>query len=172
MSTGRSALALAAAVATAVTAVPAAAAVAADQAPSVIGPHGYGKLLLGMDEKAARATGLLNLDPEQRVEFGGCVLYPMRGVGGHEPVVVLSRKDGLISIEPFNTARTPEGVKAGATLRQVTAVYPKVRPESPRPSAYLAPAPGRADASYRFVFRPDGTFHGPGLRLNRYDCAR
>ena len=122
----------------------------------VIGPHGLGRLKLGMSAQEAYATGELESRPDLGPGSSPCQQQGRDGFRAH-----LSRDHGLAILSGPPETRTPEGIRAGASFAEVVAVYPKSdRPEygTPRESVeiggyHAAPVPGNPDAVYLFVFQ-------------------
>ncbi|MEU4476752.1 hypothetical protein AB0F68_01590 [Micromonospora sp. NPDC023966] len=125
----------------------------------VLGPTGIGELKLGMSSQEATATG----DLRYPVDWAGnstCSIQTAGGVSIH-----FSRHHGLAVLSGPEQTRTPEGIRAGASVAEVFAAYPRLtHPEAGSPQeqvqlvGYLAaPVPTNRDAVYIFIFALGGT---------------
>ncbi|MFI6078128.1 hypothetical protein ACIA5C_42025 [Actinoplanes sp. NPDC051343] len=131
--------------------------VAAGAPPATaVGPDGIGRLRLGMTLEQADATGDLKIATHWLNNGSTCTIVELAG-GGYAH---FSRHHGLAVITAPPAAATPEGIRAGATIPQIAAAYPKYRnPEFGTPAEqvrlfgdFLAPVPGNASALYVFFF--------------------
>jgi hypothetical protein len=126
----------------------------------VIGPEGVGKLLLGMSEEQATATGQVRLSSDwTSKDKSTCMITTVNDMSYH-----FSRHYGLAVITVPDRFRTPEGVRAGASLTEVAVAYPRLsHPElgSPKEQVRLfgeftVPVPDHPAAIYIFIFRVGG----------------
>lgn len=86
----------------------------------VLGPNGYGKLVLGMSFSAAKQTGLLagaNTPPT------GCADYALTEGAAGVRTVTISDTGGIVSFEASG-AHTPERIHVGSTTDDLQAAYP------------------------------------------------
>jgi hypothetical protein len=127
----------------------------------VLGPTGIGKLRLGMSEQQARSTGEATMSPDWKSgNSSTCGIETVDGVTIH-----FSRHHGLAVLSGPERTHTPEGVRAGASVAEVAAAYPKLNhpelgtaPEQVRLAGDLtAPVPTNQDAIYVFIFHIGGT---------------
>jgi len=130
----------------------------------VIGPAGVGKLALGMSEAQATATGQVRVSPDWKAKGKAkCLVETVDDTSLH-----FSRHYGLALITVPDHFRTPEGIRAGASLAAVAIAYPQtIHPElgSSRQQVqmfgeFAASVPDNPDAIYTFVF-------GPGARTGQ-----
>ena len=128
-----------------------------------IGPAGWGRLTLGMAERAAVATD--EFDVSKGYSGSPCHRYWLRN-GGNTPVDV-SPTAGVARIDARPGVTTPEGLGPGSTDEQVLAAYPKATVSGP---TITAPVPGNNGAVY--VFNTDATHEIVSLRLElaRHNC--
>jgi hypothetical protein len=119
----------------------------------IIGPKGYRALQLGMSQKAATATGLI--DPWKTSGDSGCIGYShLRKATGDSGNVLFSSKLGVVVIDaPSADVRTPEGIHIGSTLAALLKAYPnweRADADGPGPDGRgWAKVPGNSDAYYR-----------------------
>jgi len=127
-----------------------------DHRPLTLGPTGLGKLRLGMSAQEAAATGEALETDEKSPSTAPCASQEVNGVTIH-----ISRDHGIVGLAgPLARTRTREGIGAGATIADITAVYKTVaNPElgTPREQVNLlgefsTAVPGNPDAVYRFIF--------------------
>lgn len=135
-----------------------------DETGMVLGRDAYGSFTLGMSKDAALATGQL---AGRHNDGTGCRSYTMTSGG----TVVISDRLGVARIEGSQSARTPEGIRAGSTVAQVQAKYPTA-------TAYRAglstAVPGTTNAIYEFLTtgsQPDNKVEAIRITLVAYDCA-
>ena len=126
----------------------------------VIGPSGVGKVELGMSEEQATATGQVRISSDWRTKGKStCLIETVNEMSFH-----FSRHHGLAAITVPDHFRTPEGIRAGASLTAVSVAYPRLsHPEwgSPRDQVrmfgeFTAPVPDNPEAIYIFIFRVGG----------------
>jgi hypothetical protein len=127
-----------------------------DHRQLVLGPTGLGKLRLGMSERDAAATGeALDVDPKSR-GTAPCSSQEINGVTIH-----FSRDQKIVGLAgPLERTRTADGIGAGATVADITAVYPALaHPELGTAQEqvnllgeFSTAVPGNPDAVYRFIF--------------------
>jgi hypothetical protein len=135
---------------------------------TAVGPDGIGKLRLGMTLEQADATGDLKIASHWQKNSSTCTIVELAG-GGYAH---FSRHHGLAVITAPPAAATPEGIRAGATIPQIAAAYPKYRdPDLGTPAEqvrlvgdFLAPVPGNPAALYAFFFTA-GSDHAASPRL-------
>lgn len=133
----------------------------------ILGPTGMGELTLGMSAQEANATGEVEFSPEW-VGSSTCSSQTVGGVTIH-----FSRHHGLAVLSGPEQTRTPEGVRAGASVAEVAAAYPTLsHPElgTPREQVqtfgeFTAPVPTNPDAIYVFIFRVGGAVAPDTARL-------
>ena len=158
--------------------------------PAVLGPDGYGDLLLGMSWKDALASG--ELRQSAPLSAAGCLRYtvvvdppvrkapasPTPNASGSapgllpQPVVaelVVSVRNGVVQVIGGPLLRTPEGVGVGTTKDVLQDVYPKlVAP--PRGGAAIAAVVANPNAVYVFDLSATGVVTSFSLRLAKSDC--
>ncbi|MEV8510728.1 hypothetical protein [Dactylosporangium sp. NPDC051484] len=106
---------------------PAASALAASSAPAagaedVLGPNGIGALRLGMTKEQALATGIVTAFTPP--DLKGCMGGHLKGAPGDTGTVVLSKSQGLVSVDAYgSTIHTPEGARIGMTRDELTRTY-------------------------------------------------
>src|SRR5205823_3689849 len=121
-----------------------------DHRQLILGPAGLGKLRLGMSEREAAATGeALDVDPKSQ-STAPCSSQEINGVTIH-----FSRDHRIVGLAgPLERTRTAEGIGAGATVADITAVYPALaHPELGTAQEqvnllgeFSTPVPGNPDA--------------------------
>ncbi|MFC6880225.1 MULTISPECIES: hypothetical protein [Actinomadura] len=134
---------------------------------TALGPHGYGALRLGMNERAARGTGLVTITSAPK--SGGCGTFDLKGrtdpkgdgVGGY-----LSARYGVASIFARSGMATPEGITVGSTRAEVKRAYPRMEDG---PNASFTRIPGTPKAMYGFLF-DGGRVRELTLDLEMQDC--
>ncbi|MEU7874425.1 hypothetical protein [Dactylosporangium sp. NPDC049140] len=140
-------------------AVPSSAAPAASlPADLVLGPDGIGRLRLGMSEQAALDTGESRVKPGwQKQNDSKCFSETTAG----KVNVMFSNHHGLAVLSGPERTRTPEGIRAGATVADIAAAYPTImHPDLGTAAAQVelignvnVPVPGNPAAIYVFFFR-------------------
>jgi hypothetical protein len=157
---------------------------------AVLGPDGYGDLLLGMSWKDALASG--ELRQSAPLSAAGCLRYavvadtparkvpvsPTPNASGSapglppQPVVaelVVSVRNGVVQVIAGPLLRTPEGVGVGTTKDVLQDAYPKlVAP--PRGGAAVAAVVANPNAVYVFDLSATGVVTSFSLRLAKSDC--
>jgi hypothetical protein len=126
-----------------------------------LGPTGLGKLSLGMTEEQANATGVLKVPADWKTQenVGNCLSLGPPGANAF-----FSRHHGLAILAGADTVTTPEGIRAGATVDQVAAAYPKLehpdlgtaREQVQLVGDVVTPVPGNPKALYVFIFHAGG----------------
>jgi hypothetical protein len=89
------------------------------------------------------------------------------------PTVHLSATLGVAVIEAAGAMHTPEGVRIGSTLAEVTKAYPRLTNATGDPHGLgvnSVPVPGNAKASYRIFIATGGTVASVDLMLNGSNC--
>jgi hypothetical protein len=86
----------------------------------VLGPDGLGGLRLRMTREQAEATGMIE-GYEVEDFIGNCGVSRLRGFGN---TVYFTPGLGLSSIHAPDGVRTPEGIRAGSTVKELKAAYP------------------------------------------------
>jgi hypothetical protein len=132
---------------------------ASDRPELVLGPAGIGKLRLGMSEREAAATGQAKEGAAAGKDGAKCAFQTVDGVN-----LGFSHRHGLAVITVAGAARTPEGIRPGASVDQVAAAYPDLNHPELGTAAeqvdlagqFTTPVPGNPDALYVFVFRLGG----------------
>jgi hypothetical protein len=134
-------------------------------APGAFGPYGYGGIKLGMTAKEAKATGKIVL--KWRDNCTGWD-YKSHRNPKDEVSLYISKKHGVAVIFAPTGVRTPKGIGAGSTLRQVKKAYPHVKKQI---SGYYATVPGNRKAYYYFGVNGRNKVEQLGLGLNSQDCV-
>ncbi|GHF58843.1 hypothetical protein GCM10017566_35270 [Amycolatopsis bartoniae] len=120
----------------------------------VLGPVGYGKLVLGMPYAAAVRTGQLAATAAPQ---SGCTQYPLAEGSANIRTVTISDTQGIVSFEASG-ARTPERVGIGSSKDDLEAAYPSLAESA---TGYTAAAGSGAT----YVFSVDDRNRVTGLRL-------
>jgi hypothetical protein len=155
---------------------------------SVLGPDGYGDLLLGMSWQDALASG--ELRQSAPLSSAGCLRYsvvvdtPVRKVpvtptpnasgSGQAPLpvvaeLVVSVRNGLVQVIAGPLLRTPEGVGVGTSRDVLTDVYPKLVAPT-RGGAAVTEVVANPKAVYVFDLSGTGVVTSFSLRLAKSDC--
>jgi hypothetical protein len=137
----------------------------------VLGPDGYGSLVLGMSVADAETTGLMTPMGQQQT---GCdsstkLTGTPAGATDQQGVLFFSDNLGLAAIDAYPGIATPEGIAIGSTKQQVQAAYPdwKTFPET----GGRGYAKASATSVYRIVVAPaSGTVTELTLQLTNQDC--
>ncbi len=145
---------------------PVAATTQASTAAVVLGPHGFGKLKLGMTVAQAKSTGLLG----QKKFADSCDGYdlaahptPANSVG-----LYFSKKHGLVAIFAQDKMVTPQGIKLGTTINHVKSIFPKAENGT---HGLQIPVPGNKSAYYSIVPTDDAKRVGElALATTNQDC--
>lgn len=138
-----------------------------------LGPYGYGSVKLGMTAKQAKAIGGIAKKKGQKI--GYCSTWELKKLPAPkgEANVYVSPKRGVALIFAEKGVKTPEGVKLGATYRQVKAAYPDLKP-AVRGLAHFYVAENRHNkkAHYYFAFNEvTGKLAELALVLDKQDCG-
>jgi hypothetical protein len=95
-----------------------------DPADLTIRPNRIGVLTIGMSLKAAKATGLIVIEPGQADQSpDSCTSAHWKDQPGHVWMIFNGRY-GLRAIQALGHQKTPEGIKPGSTLAAVRRAYP------------------------------------------------
>ncbi|WP_155369278.1 hypothetical protein [Catellatospora vulcania] len=144
----------------------------------VLGPRGYGDLLLGQSPAEALATGLVVADGQiddgmtcdsSAFLKGTPAAEDERDVDGQ---LFFSRRLGLAAIYAMPGVETPEGLRLGMTYEELIAIYPSwesvVEPGEPSGRGYVK-VPGNPDATYRIEMGRTSVIQ-ISLQLRNQDC--
>ncbi|GAB4056492.1 hypothetical protein [Catellatospora paridis] len=143
----------------------------------VLGPYGYGDLLLGQRHAEALATGLVVT--REKINHQGCDTSAFlkgtpeaqddRDIDGQ---LFFSERLGLAAIYAFPGVETAEGARLGMSYEELIAIYPSwksvVEPGQPFGRGYVQVA-GNADARYRIELDGSGVIQ-ISLQLRMQDC--
>jgi hypothetical protein len=139
-------------------------------APTVLGPTGYGALTIGMTGKQVMATGLVNT---QEPAVAGCSVYTYLAPTQSRPSAVASSgesikvylsqraQQGVQEIIAPPGVLTPDGVGVGSSASAIRADYPNL--SARKGNVQLAPVPGEPGLSYRFTLDGQDTVVSIGL---------
>jgi hypothetical protein len=95
-----------------------------DPVDLTIYPDHIGPLKIGMSLTAAKATGLIDVDPDQADPGpAGCTSAHWRDQVSNIWMIFNGRY-GLRAIDSFGNQKTPEGIRPGSTLAAVRSAYP------------------------------------------------
>lgn len=153
-------------------------------APTVLGPTGYGAIQLGMTAEQVLATQLVNTPTSQTA---GCAGYtyvpPTRGRSSAAAASAAAPAEGQrTSLYVYLSARapagvrlivvpsgviTPEGIGVGSPVAMLRATYRDLPAQTN--SGQLVPVPGHPGLSYRFTI-DNGTVSSVGLGLTGEMC--
>lgn len=139
------------------------------EAKPTLGPHGYGSLKLGMSLKQAKATG--TIVRKKSVKEGRCTGWDLKKfpTAKDEANVYISSKRGVAAIFAGKKVKTPQGIKIGATYKQVKAAYPRMKKWAD--GVWTAKVPGNKKAHYTFYFDEfNNKVVAFGILLNKQDC--
>ncbi len=155
---------------------PAASPTASSETP-VLGPQGFGALVLGQKLDAALATGLVGKTATRPAMCGAEGETARIGAAGtvakndSAGQLFFTGKLGLVAIYAFGDVRTPQGIHIGSTYADVKKVYPDWTPiasEGPEGRGHARISENPA-AHYRIAI-----YHGKviqlSLDLNNQDC--
>ncbi|MFD2466426.1 hypothetical protein [Amycolatopsis silviterrae] len=126
-----------------------------------LGPHGFGKITLGMSVAEATATGQIRVN--DLAGLSGCTIATETGKTP-DGAVSISASRGVVKIASYTGVRTPEGIGLGASLDDLRKAYPDVKAETEADMGngqiqmddhYRAPVPGNPQAAYRFFVDHD-----------------
>lgn len=135
----------------------------------VLGPFGWGPVLLGQDAAAAGATGVFTDMPPAEdtcVEWSAVLASPLESV-------IVSPRIGVAAIIARSDAvvRTPEGVRIGSTADEVHAAYPAFDvADVETPNGPVIAATGNPAGAYRLSFNDAGTVAYLALESTEQDC--
>ncbi|MCP3799613.1 hypothetical protein NLX83_10130 [Allokutzneria sp. A3M-2-11 16] len=138
----------------------------------VIGPHGLGRLSLGMTEADAVATGLIKANSKEKSE-DGCrgYNYADETVRHGYYSLLFSDKHGLVRLEARRGTKTPEGIRIGSSVRDVERVYTASKMWHGAVGERITDVPGNPDANYWLIVRDD-VLTEVRLELKEQDCYR
>lgn len=151
---------------------------AGSPAKLVLGPRGYGDLLLGQSPAEAIETGLVVVDGQ--IQYGERCDSSALLKGTPEPEddrdidgkLFFSRELGLAAIYAMPGVETPEGLRLGMSYPELIAIYPTwksvVEPGQPHGRGYVK-VPGNPDASYRIEMGGAAVIQ-ISLQLRNQDC--
>lgn len=140
-----------------------------------LGPFGWNPptagvdpILIGMDPKAAAATGVFSKTPASQ---DGCAEWPAKPGMSIESIYV-SHTIGVAAIVagPGPKIHTPEGIRIGATAAKVHAAYPAFKVADTHSEGIVIPAPANDKASYRLAFDDSGKLDYLALESVAQDC--
>ncbi|MEU8000683.1 hypothetical protein AB0B66_05905 [Catellatospora sp. NPDC049111] len=144
----------------------------------VLGPRGYGDLLLGQSPAEAVATGLVvgngTIDDgmtcdSSAVLKGTPTPEDDRDIDGK---LFFSQRLGLAAIYAMPGVETPEGLRLGMTYEELIAIYPSwesvVEPDRPLGRGYVD-VPGNPAARYRIEMGHTSVIQ-ISLQLRNQDC--
>lgn len=137
-------------------------------AAPTLGPHGYGKVRLGMSAKRAAATGAVVL--KTRAGDGACSGWDLKAhrTGRDSVGLYISKKLGVAAIFAPKGVKTAKGIGLGSTMRQVKKAYPAMRTSESGISSVVVPGNPKA----RYLFSPSAKGKVVELALVRanQDC--
>ncbi|SDN28517.1 hypothetical protein [Allokutzneria albata] len=139
---------------------------------TTFGPHGLGRLKLGMSEAEAVATGLIKANSKPDSE-GGCRGYNYAGENiryGYYSLL-FSAKHGLVRLEATPGAKTPEGIGIGSRLGELNRVYTGNKVKHGAVGERVTDVPGNPKANYWVIVRND-VLTEVRLELKEQDCYR
>ncbi|HEY0807281.1 MAG TPA: hypothetical protein VGD84_19595 [Pseudonocardiaceae bacterium] len=159
---------------------------------AVLGPDGYGDLLLGMSWQDALASG--ELRQSAPLSSAGCLRYsvvvdtpvrklpvtPTPNASGSAPAtalpplpvvaeLVVSVRNGVVQVIAGPLLRTPEGVGVGTSRDVLADVYPKLVAPT-RGGAAVTAVVANPKAVYMFDLSGTGVVTSFSLRLAKSDC--
>ena len=157
---------------------PAPEAVLPPNAPTVLGPTGYGDITMGLTARQVLDTHLVNT---QAGGGGGCTGYTYVAPTGSRPSAAAVAADekslyvylsarasaGVQVIVAPSGVRTPEGIGEGSSVAALRATYRNLPTQ--KDSVQLVPVPGHPGLSYRFTIDND-TVSSIGLGLTDQVC--
>lgn len=138
-------------------------------AADVIGPFGWGPVMIGQDPAAAGATDVFVDAPEPD---DSCVEWTAVFVSALESAHV-SPTVGVAALTVRSDAavHTPEGIEIGSTADEVHAAYPEFDvADVDTPNGAVIAAPGNPAAAYRMSFDEAGTVSFLSLEAVDQDC--
>lgn len=120
-----------------------------------LGPTGWGALRLGMTDRQASATGLI--DAWRRTEEPGCAYTNLRAAPAEQGTVTQSPELGVVAIAAYGRVRTPQDIGLGSPRSAVLAAYPDWEVVGEEPGeldgrGYVV-VPGNNRAVYRIMMR-------------------
>lgn len=134
--------------------------------PGELDPFGYGELKLGMSFYDMKTRGLLG-NPEARPPKGCESHYPAEGERDIRGLTISLDRD-LVQVIAETRVRTPEGIGAGSSLRDVKSTYPKLSVEQGGDELRVDTGEG---SYYRLLLDDDGSVGTLGLLSAKYDCG-
>jgi hypothetical protein len=144
--------------------------------PGVLGPNGYGDLVLGMTAEQALATKMVNSHTRLA---NGCLSYTRQSadashsaVVGSRPYTVYLSNDrwplGIQAISAPPGTLTPEGIGIGSTEDALFAEYPNAN--HARDDVIVTAVPDHPAAEYRFGMDGKGTVTAIYLTVSGQTC--
>lgn len=135
----------------------------------VLGPFGWGPVMLGQYATSAGATGVFTDAP---APADTCVAWTAVLASPLESVVVSPRTGVAAIIARVGAVlRTPEDVRIGSTADEVHAAYPAFEvADVDTPNGALIAAPGNPAGVYRLTFDDVGTVSSLTLESVEQDC--
>ncbi|GAA0464520.1 hypothetical protein Aca07nite_26420 [Actinoplanes capillaceus] len=141
----------------------------ATAAPRQFTPAGYGALKLGMSGKQALATGLVR---NQSGSGDACSTFELIPAKRKGVSVVLSKRMGIVTIPAPAWVPTPEGIRAGSTVKQVQDAYSDLDGDvnDPLNTFPLIANQNDGDDSRYLIYIEDGKVDAVFVERNGADC--